>query len=229
MIPKSQLTPLLIALLLNTKTRKCRSIEDYVDLTYSFDLGFKAFHITISPWQFRSELLQLAALVNRLKPKAVLEIGTARGGTFFLWCRLASEDATLISIDLPGGPFGGGYPEWRVPFYRKMAKPKQKTTLFRGNSHDPATLKKTMATLNGHEIDFLFIDGDHSFEGVKRDFEMYSPLVRSGGIIAFHDIVPGETGMKVSEFWGQVKTTHRHLEIVESYLQGRRGIGILFI
>jgi len=39
--------------------------------------------------------------------------------------------------------------------------------------------------------DFLFIDGDHTYEGVEGDFEMYSPLVRRGGIIAFHDIVPG--------------------------------------
>jgi hypothetical protein len=37
----------------------------------------------------------------------------------------------------------------------------------------------------------LFIDGDHTYEGVRRDFEMYSPLVRKGGIIAFHDIYPG--------------------------------------
>jgi len=49
--------------------------------------------------------------------------------------------------------------------------------------------------LNGEPLDFLFIDGDHTYEGVKRDFEMYSPLVRNGGIIAFHDIVkhPPET------------------------------------
>jgi hypothetical protein len=37
----------------------------------------------------------------------------------------------------------------------------------------------------------LFIDGDHRYEGVRRDFEMYSPLVGAGGLIAFHDN-PGE-------------------------------------
>ena len=33
-------------------------------------------------------------------------------------------------------------------------------------------------------IDFLFLDGDHSYEGVRRDFENYAPLVRPGGIVA---------------------------------------------
>jgi predicted O-methyltransferase YrrM len=42
--------------------------------------------------------------------------------------------------------------------------------------------------LNEQNLDFLFIDGDHTYKGVKEDFEMYSPLVRKGGVIAFHDI-----------------------------------------
>ncbi len=37
------------------------------------------------------------------------------------------------------------------------------------------------------KIDFLFIDGDHNYEGVKKDWELYSPLLKSGSVIAFHD------------------------------------------
>lgn len=37
------------------------------------------------------------------------------------------------------------------------------------------------------KIDFLFIDGDHSYEGVKADFELYSKLLTDRGIIAIHD------------------------------------------
>ena len=43
----------------------------------------------------------------------------------------------------------------------------------------------------GKPLDFLFIDGDHAFKGVKSDFQLYSELVRPGGLIAFHDIIPG--------------------------------------
>ena len=51
--------------------------------------------------QNRAEITPLAGLVRRLHPTRVLEIGTAAGGTLFLWTRLASSDATLISVDLP--------------------------------------------------------------------------------------------------------------------------------
>jgi len=37
------------------------------------------------------------------------------------------------------------------------------------------------------QIDFLFIDGDHSYEGVKTDFDLYSNLLSDRGIIAIHD------------------------------------------
>ena len=37
------------------------------------------------------------------------------------------------------------------------------------------------------KIDFLFIDGDHSYEGVKKDFELYSTILSDKGIIMLHD------------------------------------------
>ena len=48
----------------------------------------------------------------------------------------------------------------------------------------------------GGEIDALFIDADHAYESVERDFNIYAPLVRSGGIVGFHDIfhVPEGSG-----------------------------------
>ena len=43
--------------------------------------------------------------------------------------------------------------------------------------------------LAGRPLDVLFIDGDHSYDGVASDFAAYGPLVRQGGLIGFHDIV----------------------------------------
>lgn len=37
------------------------------------------------------------------------------------------------------------------------------------------------------EIDFIFIDGDHSYDGVRTDWELWSPLMAHGGVIALHD------------------------------------------
>jgi len=213
--------------------------RDVVDLAFGFRfrdpiaslvLG-RGVYIDIRPAQVYEEILRLAEIVADLKPRRVLEIGTAGGGTLFIWCRLASDDATVISIDLPGGLFGGGYPMWRAVLYRYFRKPRQKLHLIRGDSHDPRTLEKVKRILGGEELDFLFIDGDHTFEGVKRDFEMYSTLVRRGGVVAFHDIVPGpqEYVGGVPRFWSKVKSRYRHIEIVSDWSQGGYGIGVLFL
>jgi len=61
-------------------------------------------YIDAGPAQVYEEILGLAKLVGGLELEAVLEIGTAGGGTLFMWCRLASDDAKTVSVDLPGGP-----------------------------------------------------------------------------------------------------------------------------
>jgi len=217
------------------EANKCFNIEDYVSLSYNFHLRLKLPLIRgifrISPIQINEEIAQLLNLLAELKPKTLLEIGTASGGTLFLFCQVAEPDATIISVDLPGGPFGGGYPEWRIPLYKSFAKEKQRIHLIRADSHDPKTLEIVKKILGDSKLDFLFIDGDHTYEGVKRDFEMYSPLVRKGGIIAFHDIVehPPETGCEVSRFWNEIKHSYTYLEIVKSWNQKWAGIGVIYV
>ncbi|MEM2465500.1 MAG: class I SAM-dependent methyltransferase [Candidatus Bathyarchaeia archaeon] len=174
-------------------TRNFHGIQNAVAFAFSFE----RFGVSIKPCQIEYEIAKLIELVYSIKPKVILEIGTANGGSLFLFTRVAESNATLISIDLPGGMFGGGYPRWKIPIYKAFARENQKIFLIRADSHNPATLKKLVSILGGRKIDFLSIDGDHIYKGVKKDFETYSPLVRKGGIIAFHDIVPAPQRMLV--------------------------------
>jgi predicted O-methyltransferase YrrM len=199
------------------------------DLIGLIDFVFSGCGGLIKPGQVQSEILNFLKVLNKIKPKSVLEIGTANGGTLFLFSRIASKDALIISIDLPKGRFGGGYPKWKIPLYKSFALPKQQIHLIREDSHNKVTLEKVDAILNGDKIDFLFIDGDHTYEGVKKDFRMYSSLVNKNGIIAFHDIVvhPPETGCDVSKFWNKIKSRYENVEIVEDWNQGFGGIGFI--
>ena len=85
-------------------------------------------------------------------------------------------------------------------------------------------------TLERYKLEFLFIDGDHTYTGVKTDFEMYSKLVAKGGIIALHDIVPGslEKVGGVPRFWNEIKHNFECLELVENWKQGGKGIGVIY-
>jgi len=187
------------------------------------------------PMQVRREIEEFLNILKPIKPRHILEIGTAHGGTLLLWTRVVSDDALIVSIDLPGGSFGGGYPWLRSIAYRAFAKGRQRIVLIRGDSHDYQTLEKINKIFGNSKIDFLFIDGDHSYMGVKKDFEMYSLLVREGGIIVFHDIVPGlrELVGGVPDFWKELKerlarSDSKVIEIVRDWNQGGYGIGVLF-
>ena len=180
------------------------------------------------------ELAPLVALLRRRNLGVVVEIGTARGGTFYAWCKLAEENAVIVSIDLPGGPYGGGSTLEEVAAFQRFGRPGQQLHFIRDDSHDEETRSKLAEILGGRHIDFLMIDGDHTYEGVRRDFEMYGPLVGPGCPIALHDILPhpDDQACEVDRFWHEIKSRYRHTEFIDPYRDphGRQygGIGVVY-
>ncbi|HUW46098.1 MAG TPA: class I SAM-dependent methyltransferase [Dehalococcoidia bacterium] len=221
--------PLLPYVLLRVRKFHKNNPDDLVDFCFHDAAR------SLKPLQIKEEILELLKIVNEIKPKVVLEIGTANGGTLFLFSRVASESATIISIDLPGG-WGGGYSKWRIPLYKSFTLLEQKLHLHRVDSHSEGTLSQVEHILDGKKVDFLFIDGDHTYEGVRKDFEMYSPLVGKGGMIAFHDIDhivphPRPPFCEVSKLWDEIKNNYRSIEIIKKQKDYGRGcgIGVLYV
>lgn len=182
--------------------------------------------------QVESEILAFAGILEKRSPRVILELGTYRGGTVYVWTTVAPPQAKIISIDLPPGTHKDAAPESLTDRIKSFGEPKnQKIYLIKGDTQSVATLKKVKTVLKKDRVDFLFIDADHTYKSVKRDYELYSPLVKRGGIIAFHDIMPavycGYT-FGVHELWAEIKKKHKTMEIIESKYQIGAGIGILF-
>lgn len=201
-----------VSILFQKKMNKCNNVTDCINLVFGTP--------NIKPQQVREEVTELLRIVAVNKPKFILEIGTAEGGTLLLFSRVASSDALIISLDLPS-----------APFFKTFFTQDQKIRFIRQNSHLTETFQSVEEILKGHKLDFLFIDGDHTYDGVKKDFEMYSPLVKKGGMIVFHDVCvhPPPSECEVSKFWHNIKREHKHIEIIKDQKQGWAGIGILYM
>lgn len=187
-------------------------------------------HFSILIVQEPREILALYQTVCAARPRCVIEIGTALGGTLYLWTQAAADDALVISIDLPGGPFGGGYPACREPFYRAFARVAQTLALIRADAHAPETWAEVDRRLAGRPVDFLFIDADHTYTGVLADVRLYGPRVRPGGLIAFHDIRPNprDPRIEVHRLWEHLRRVGDVTEWVFPNAAGLApGIGLL--
>jgi predicted O-methyltransferase YrrM len=183
----------------------------------------------IAPQQIKSEFLELAELVKKQNCKYVLEIGTYRGGTLFVYSQLSDADATIISVDFSISFFGKLLRIAQNPFFRRLARRGQRVFLLRANSHSPETMATVQNILRGQKLDFLFIDGDHSYAGVRADFEMYSPLLRKGGLLAFHDVARRQPPEEVYKLWDETKGNYSHAEFIHRTDDGAMGIGVLWM
>jgi predicted O-methyltransferase YrrM len=176
------------------------------------------------------ELVELAYLVREINPQITMEIGLYRGGTISLWAQLMRDKSALIGVDVQ---LSDGI-EKRI---RAKMKHGQSLHLLEADSHSSETKRRVLEIIGDNKIDFLFIDGDHSYEGVKKDFDDYSSLIRPGGIIAFHDIIPDFLtcyGTKtdadsggVYRFWREISSQFPHCEYIENVSQDGCGIGVL--
>ena len=208
--------------------RKRQNLAGIVQATW--DYAGRGPYASLRAVQRITEITALAQLVQQTNPKVIVEIGTNQGGTLFIWVRTNPMLEMVVSIDLPGGQFGGGYDARRIRQYREFAVDRPHTCMdfLRVDSHAASSVNALMQVLGNRTIDFLFIDGDHTYQGVKMDFEMYSPLVRKGGLIAFHDIVTCGSGCEVNRFWNDIKSVSRHEEFMEGP-QSNMGIGVLYV
>ncbi len=187
----------------------------------------------INETQIVSEFEELLKIYKDLQPTRILEIGSLTGRALRHFMHYVQEGAIVISLDLPVRDFCGPG-DFRVEEqehnytveWPKWAKEnKIKLYLIKGMSQNAKSLEQVKNITP--ELDFVFIDGNHMYEYVKKDYEMYSPLVRKGGIIAFHDIGLNEEG-GVYKLWNNLKGKHKHIEILHSDKK-EKGIGILYV
>lgn len=169
------------------------------------------------------ELQSFCHVVETLNPQVFVEIGTRNGGSTWILSHFMTPGTTIVSIDLSSD---------------KNTEKNKKLVLgkIKQNGHDvhsipfdstlPETIRKLKNILNGRAIDCLFIDGDHGWDGVVKDWENYNQFVRKDGVIAFHDIVHSKKPWKVYMLWRVLRTVFKFEEFIAP--NSPMGIGIIY-
>lgn len=152
------------------------------------------FNIEQKPEEFKGLLDFLSLSKNK---KYALEIGSNYGGTALGLCHIYDN---VLSVDIKHDP----------NFDRiKEIFPNYNYIISDSKSADTINFIKSL----GIKFDFIFIDGDHSYEGVKSDYEKYKQFLSDDGFIAFHDIIKSEETEKydifVSKLWEEITPYYR--------------------
>lgn len=125
------------------------------------------------------------------KDVTCVEIGSYLGASTCFICSAISQSSRLICIDTwqndamkyQDADTDAEKRDTHAEFVHNTRRFRDKIVEIRRWSH--AALDDVVAVAQG--VDFLFIDGDHNYDGVKLDWDLYSPLLSPGAIVAFHD------------------------------------------
>jgi len=162
-------------------------------------------------------------LIANLKPKTVVELGTHRGTSFFAFCQAVKDlnlECALFAIDSwKGDPHASFYGE---EVYELV---KDTTNKFY-SCLQPHLLRmnfdEAIGRFEDNSIDLLHIDGYHTYEAVKHDFETWISKTSENGFILFHDTYERKDDFGVFRFWDELKKKFKTIEFHHSH-----GLGIL--
>lgn len=162
--------------------------------------------------QDKKELETLLKLLPKRDRKVVVEIGVHQGYSLLNWSK-AFDPMVLVGIDND------------VTGMDRKTVDKVGADIIVADSHSKEARIQLENILLDDMIDFLFIDGDHTFKGVRADFEDYSQYVRSGGDIVLHDVaITDNPTVEVYKYWTELKINYDHVTIDH----GGTGFGLIF-
>jgi len=173
--------------------------------------------------QYQEEIQRFISLLKDRDVKSYLEVGCKHGDTFHAVGLALPKGSLLVAVDFPGarrGKLTGGSKNSYKVLHRSasaLKKRGQKSVVIIGDSHS----KEVIKNVKKHSpFDAILIDGDHSFDGVRADWNNYGPM---GTLVAFHDI-RGDND-KGGTLFNELKQQYTHTEFA---FYNKGGIGVIW-
>ena len=138
-----------------------------------------------SAWTGHAPFLKF--LVREMEPRTFVELGVHNGFSYFVGCQAIQEckiQTKAFAIDHWVGDSQAGFFDESV--YQGVVAANQKYSAF--STLLKMSFDEALKHFGENSIDLLHVDGFHSYESVKQDFETWLPKMSTNGVVLLHDI-----------------------------------------
>jgi hypothetical protein len=193
------------------------------------------------PWAYHDPVFEHAAdpaaswlghrrfgydLVRNLRPARLVELGVCLGTSFFAFCQAVKDgglDTDLVAVDTWEGDEHTGF--YGPDFLRRFDDARRASFARLRVRQIKRPFDEARTEVPAGSVDILHLDGCHTYDSARHDYDTWSDSVRPGGVILFHDIAvrdPGR-GFGVYRLWEELKADFPTAEFAHSF-----GLGVLF-
>lgn len=163
-------------------------------------------------------------IVEEMKPGVLVELGTHNGTSFLAFCQAIRERSTetkAFAVDTWQGDEHSG-------FYGEEVHARLSGLLKDRYSGFAQLMRmrfdEALPYFSDGGVDLLHIDGLHTYEAVKDDFESWLPKLSRRGVVLFHDTMVRERDFGVWRLWEELRAKYPHFEFKHTH-----GLGVLLV